>query len=66
LPGAALAALAWGLHAFARRVPGRGADHGPPAGAPASSMTRQAVGSPSLIVSPAIDDAPTATHARTP
>jgi hypothetical protein len=66
LPGAALAALAWGLHAFARRVPGRGADHGPPAGAPASSMTRQAVGIPSLIVSPAIDDAPTATHARTP
>jgi hypothetical protein len=63
VPGVVLAALAWGVRlALARRgakVAGRAGGWG----LPASSLTRPTAAA-SLLVSPAVDDAPTATEVR--
>lgn len=64
VPGMVLAAVAWGLRlALARRVATTaGRATGWPL--PTSSLTRPTAAAASLLVSPAVDDAPTATEAR--
>jgi hypothetical protein len=63
VPGLVLAAVAWGLQAFAERSR-HGGLRAPSAAAPASSLTRLNAVPPSLIVASRIDEASTTSQAR--